>query len=272
MSNCQRVVIFLSISLTITAVLPRWSSAMECTARTLLESSRDHTVTGELYATVSDSDPYPQMRQTAVEVDPSGIRVRTLCENTSPVFTNPTAWAYGALTLDNVVFSSPGTDPIPVSLNLDFNGRFNLLDNTGKYAVGTILIEATIDGTTFPGEVHVCSMYCVQIQTGLLEGLTGRVFRDKRLTTPQVMVPVNEPVTVTLTMRVVTAVDKTPLSRAEGDFDDVYTFARSGPVFNVPAGVDVNSERSMIIDNAYYGGTTVPTEPTSWGAIKELYR
>jgi hypothetical protein len=245
---------------------------MECTARTLLESSRDYTVTGELFASMSDSDPYPQWRDATVEVDPAGIRVRVMCENTGTTFTNPTAWAMGELTLDNVVFSSAGTDPIPVSLNLDFNGRFDLLDSTGKYALGKIIIEATINGTTFPGEIHVCSMYCVQIQTGLLEGLTGRVYRDKHLTTPEVMVPVNEPVTVTLAMNVITVADKSPLSRAEGVFNDIYTFARSGPVFNVPSGVNVNSEWSMIIDNAYYGGSTVAAHPSTWSKIKELYR
>ena len=211
-------------------------------------------------------------RYTTIEVDPSGIRVRISCENTGNAVTNPTAWAYGELTLDNVVFSSAGTDPIPVSLNVDLNGRFNLLDNTGKYALGKIVIEATINGTTFPGEIHVCSMYCVQVLMGLLEGLTGRVYHDKHLTTPEVLVPINEPVTVTLSMMVVTVADKSPLSRAEGIFDDVYTFARSGPVFNVPAGVNVNSERSMIVDNEYNGGTTVPVQPSTWSTIKELYR
>lgn len=272
MSDCQRFFLLLSVSLIVIAMHAQSSSAMECKAQSLLDSSRDYVSTGELYASVGDSDPYPQMRQTHIEVDPSGIRIRTMCENTGNAITNPTAWAYGELTLDNVVFSSTGTDPIPVSLNLDFNGRFILLDNTGKYALGKIIIEATINGTTFPGEIHVCSQYCVQIQTGLLEGLTGRIYRDKLLTTPEVMVPVNEPVTVTITMNVITVADKSPLSRAEADFDDIYTFARTGPVFNVPAGVNVNSERLMIIDNAYYGGTTVPVEASTWGAIKELYR
>ena len=66
--------------------------------------------------------------------------------------------------------------------------------------------------------------------------------------------------------------ERGPLSNAEAVFDDIYTFARSGPVFNVTAGVNVDSERAMIVDNAYNGGATVPTTPTTWSAIKELYR
>jgi hypothetical protein len=272
MSNCQRFFLLLSFSLIMIAGNAQLSSAMECKAQVLLDATRDYTDIGELYATVSDSDPYPQRREANIEVDPGGIRIRALCENTATTTINPTAWAYGELTLDNVVFSSAGTDPIPVALNLDFNGRFNLLDSTGKYALGKIIIEATINGTTFPGEIHVCTMYCVQVQIGLLEGFTSRVYRDKRLTTPEIVVPVNEPVTVTLSMLIVTVSDKSPLSSAEAVFDDIYTFARSGPVFNVPAGVNVNSERAMIVDNAYNGGATVPVQPSTWSAIKELYR
>ena len=106
----------------------------------------------------------------------------------------------------------------------------------------------------------------------MLEGLTGRVYSNRRLTTPEVLVAVNEPVTVKIAMNVVTGVDSSPWSRGEGIFDDTFTFALSGPVFNVPVGVNVNSERSIIVDNEYRAGVTVPAKNTTWGTIKELYR
>jgi hypothetical protein len=170
------------------------------------------------------------------------------------------------------VFSSQGSDPVPVSLNLDLDGRFNLLDQAGTYALGIIAIDATINGTSFPGEIHVCTMYCVEIQTGLLEGVMGRSYPNVRLTTPDVVVPVNQPVTVEISMDLYVGVDGTAHARGEGVFNSSFSFARTGPVFNVPTGINVNSEHTIIVDNVYYLGNPVPVENSSWGAIKALFR
>ena len=43
-------------------------------------------------------------------------------------------------------------------------------------------------------------------------------------------------------------------------------------MFNVPAGITVDSEQSIIVDNFYAAGNPVPVEPYTWGAVKSLYR
>ena len=273
MSASLRILCLVLVSVIFVAAHPQRPSAMECTAHVRFDIERDHLVTGELNASASEEDPYPHRRVASVDVGAFGIRSHALCENilSSTTFIT-TPRVYGELTLTDVVFSSEGSEPVPVSLNLDLDGRFNLTDLYDTYSLGKFVLNAIVNGTTFPGEVHVCTMYCVQIQTGLLEGFTGRSFPNVRLTTPEVMVPVNEPVTVTINMNLIISVDRLPVSRGEGLFEDTFTFARTGPVFNVPAGVNVNSEQSVILDNTYVAGNTVPVSPKSWGAIKELYR
>jgi hypothetical protein len=259
-------------SLFIVLARPPQPDAMECIAHVRFDPGRDYLVSGELGASANDSDPHPRRRLASVEVGPFGIRGRALCENTANNSTYLSApRTYGKFTLTEVVFSSAQNDPVAVSMNLDLDGGFNLLDQTGKYALGKIVISAIINGTTFPGEIHVCTMYCNEVQIGLLEGIMGRWYHDVRLTTPQVVVPVNEPVTVTISMNIIISVDQFPWASGEGLFNNTFTFARTGPVFNVPDGVNVNSEQSIIVDNAYHSGNSVPAIPTTWGAIKALY-
>ena len=237
------------------------------------DAANDHLMTGEFSAAASASEPYPRHRVANVNVGLFDVRSYALCENTSASTEYLYApKAYGKFKLSNVVFSSQGSEPVSVALNLDLDGGFNLLDQTGNYALGKIIIDATINGTSFPGEIHVCTMYCVEIQTGLLDGIMGRTYRNVRLMTPEVVVPVNQPVTVEISMNLFIGVDSTPLARGEGVFDSSFSFARTGPVFNVPTGITVNSEHSIIVDNVYYSGNTVPVRRSSWGAIKALFR
>ncbi len=257
----------------VVAAVPPRSDAVECTAHVRFDAANDHLTIGEFSASAGASEPSPRHRIASVDVGLYGIRSYALCENTS----QSTAYlyaprTYGKFKLSEVVFSSEGSGTVPVSLNLDLDGQFNLLDQTGNYALGRIVIDATIHGTRFPGEIHVCTMYCVQVQLGLLEGHTGRSYPDVRLTTPEVAVPVNQPVTVEISMNLFIAVDSNPLARGEGAFQNSFSFARTGPVFNVPAGIDVNSEHGIIVNNAYYAGNPVPVRTNSWGAIKALYR
>lgn len=253
--------------------IPRAAAAMSCSARVMFERNRDTTVGGELSATFSDSDPYPHRRSAGVNAGTHGIRAYALVDNTTPTPTYLSIpHARGELRLTQVVFSSPGSDPIPVSLNLDFDGRFNLLDSTGRYALGKVIITARIGSTTFQGEIHVCTNSCTQVWLGLCSGLSGRVYDRARLVTPEVMVPVNTPVAVELTLDITVTADLNSWARAEAVFNNTYTFAGDGPVFNVPAGVGVDSEQLMIVDNFYAAGNPVPVEPYTWGALKSLYR
>jgi len=269
----HRITHLLLLSLAIVIATPHPIDAVECTAHVRFDAANDHLMTGEFSAAASASEPYPRHRLANVNVGLFGVRGYAICENTSASTEYLYApKAYGKFVLSEVVFSSDGSNPVPVSLNLDFDGGFNLLDQTGNYALGKITIDATIDGTAFPGEIHVCTMYCVEIQTGLLEGVMGRSYPNLRLTTPQVVVPVNQLVTIEISMDLFIGVDSTPLARGEGVFDTSYSFARTGPVFNVPTGINVNSEHSVIVDNVYYSGNTVPVKHNTWGAIKELYR
>jgi hypothetical protein len=255
------------------AAIPHIVQAMNCTARVMFERNRDTTVSGELSASFSDRDPYPQRRLASVNVGAFGIRGYAFVDNTTPYPTYLSVpHTRGELKLTNVVFSSAGTDPIPASLNLDFDGRFNLKDSTGRYALGKIIITATIDGATFEGEIHVCTSSCTQVWLGLCSGLSGRIYNDARLLTPEVMVPVNTPVTVELTLDITLTVDLNSWAQAEAVFNNTYTFPHDGPVFNVPAGVTVNSEQSIIVDNLYAAGNPVPVLPYNWGALKALYR
>jgi hypothetical protein len=269
----HRTAIASLLSFVIVISLAQPSDAVECTANVRLDARNNHLMTGELSATVGASEPYPRHRMANVDVGLFGIRSYALCDNTAAsaayLYVERT---YGRFKLSNVVFSSEGSEPASVSLNLDLDGQFNLLEQTHNYALGRLVIEASINGTTFPGEIHVCTKNCVEVQLGLLDGVMGRSYPNVRLTTPQVVVPVNQPVTVQISMDIVIGVDSTPWARGEGVFDNSFSFARTGPVFNVPAGINVNSEHAVIVDNLYYSGNTVPVEPSSWGAIKALYR
>jgi hypothetical protein len=270
---CHRITRVLLLLLVIVIVFPHSTNAVECTAHILFSRSINRQVTGEFSATTSASEPYPRLRTANVNVGLFGIRSDVLCENTSNSGDNSYyADASGTFELNNIVFSSDGTEPVPVTLNLDLDGRFNLLDQAGTRALGIVQIDATINGTSFPGEIHVCTMYCVEIQTGLLDGVMGRSYPNLYLTTPEVVVPVNQPVTVEISMINSITVDGTAHARGEGVFNSSFSFARTGPVFNVPAGITVNSEHAVIVDNLYYSGNTVPVKNSTWGAIKELYR
>jgi len=251
---------------------PHSVDAMDCTARVLFDPSRNVLVAGETSATSTETDPPPTYRTATVTSDATGISIHALAENTiSAPHDVAVNKAIGTLTLDDVVFSSGGRASIPVSLNLLFDGAFSLYDPNGKYALGTVKISAAIGSSVFTGEIHVCSFACVEVQLGLLSGLLGRTFHDVDLTTPAATVPVNQPVTVTLTMEIRVVADYAGYSRAEAVFD-TFGFAPTGSVFNVPDGITVNSENAIIVDNQYYSGNPVPTVERTWGAIKSLYQ
>ncbi len=161
----------------------------------------------------------------------------------------------GKMTITDVVFDSPGSADIPVSLNLD-------AVNTAIDGQGTIQAIVKIRTTT------------VLNTTSLSSG---------PLTTSTATVPVNTPVQVSIQLRGSIRVEGGPSHPNEGSLTAALRFvssqsssapgvqgtAAATPVFNVPSGVTVNSVEGSIVDNTW--NAPVPTRRTTWGSLKSLY-
>ena len=176
-----------------------------------------------------------------------------------------------AFQLDDVIIG--GSGPVVLaSFNMQLHGSLiastfaQLGSGIGAEASANASVSAfvSINGNVFSGTQAISSLWQVDTQSGggstfedgLLIGFDG----DEVLTTPAMLLPVNTPITVGLSLS--TSVDTTSRStilgsRRQADasslFDSTLSFPLSGPVFNLPDGYTVNSVSGLIVDNRWQG-------------------
>ena len=187
--------------------------------------------------------------------------------------------------VDDVIISGPGTGSIPASLNLSLSGSLftsafaQLGSGNGAEASAnaSVSIGASLAGTFFGGTQAIASLWQVETQSGdgstfedgLLTGFTG----VGGLVTPEVFLPVGSPFTVGLNLSTTATTSSANTivgSRRQADasalFDHTFSFALSGPVFNLPTGFTANSISGLIVDNHWVGIAADPQplpEPSS---------
>jgi len=192
--------------------------------------------------------------------------------------------ASATFVLNDVIISGPG-DFLSTSLNMNLSGGLSastfaqLGMGTGaeSNASASVSVFVSIAGTRFSGTQAFARLSNVDTQSsdgstfedGLLTGYTGA---PTALVTPDVNVPIGSAFVVALTL--FTSVDTNSSNTIVGsrrqadaasDFDSTFSFALSGPVFDLPDGYTANSASGLIVDNRWLGiaaPTAVP-EPSS---------
>ncbi|MFL5242840.1 MAG: hypothetical protein ACJ8FY_12085 [Gemmataceae bacterium] len=187
--------------------------------------------------------------------------------------------------LDDVTISSPfptGTT-LSTQLNLHVSGvvGFSGFD-LGSFSNDAVLdVQATVVGTGFVGGIfsRFSTTGLLQIESsGMLSAVSPgvqltdelgifdeRVKIDANFSTPQFEAPVNQPFRVELELLVQgIARGGNGFSSGSADFEKTFTFATSGPVFNLPDSYTVNSVEGGIVNNRYGSSVTAAVpEPAS---------
>ena len=154
--------------------------------------------------------------------------------------------------LDDVIFTSSGSDPISVTLNLHLSGEFirSGVNNTDEITINKVLIGVEYGGGLNNGEYRVTDSFdgggLSETSSGLLSGLSGDIINETIQVTRSV--PVNTPVGLNLTLLVEANASKFTC-RATTDFSNSFGFVQGANVFDVPEGVTVNSVSGGIVDN-----------------------
>ena len=159
---------------------------------------------------------------------------------------------------DTVIFSGPGTEPILVSLNLHFGGSLNSTDAAGAEAEASVSIGSSLT------RLFV-------LNAGGVPGIRENTFGglgppatsyDTTLTSQSILVPLNTPVSISLSL---TADAGAAGFNTSGTalFSDTFSLLSGAPLFNLPEGFTVNSATSFIVDNRFAPpGASVP-EPST---------
>ena len=152
--------------------------------------------------------------------------------------------AYATFFIDDLVFSSPTSTPINVTLPLHLSGALNQYTGSGlEHDTAIVSVEVTLSGQAKAGNLSNISG-----TTGLLTGLSPGTI-DTTISASFTNVAVNTPTTLELSISTQLFVNgnRTPFS----DFDQTFGFITGGPTFTVPAGVNVNSAQGAIVDNLF---------------------
>src|SRR5262249_38499588 len=165
---------------------------------------------------------------------------------------------------DTVVFSGPGSDPIGVSLNLNFDGA--LFSNN--------VLRATLDASASIAGVSIGSVF-LTTQDGLLS-ICDNAFGgfdcampldaiNTTLTTSSILVPVNTPVTISLSFFVADSIVFNQFGEAL--FLDTFGLVGGGPVFNLPDGFTANVGDYLVNNRFISQGPTPVPEPTTLALV-----
>lgn len=208
--------------------------------------------------------------------------------------------------IDDLVFEAQaGGEPLPpgpfsASLNLEVTADIipvlNYID-TIQRGVTTVSLTGNVGGLSFTAldSIHQVSSFgqppVLDLQHYRRFGIAGvsdrEIFRSStlplnqglfplleelpanRLTTDGFAATLNQPIPLSLTLK--TFAEIQPIRRAivVTDVAHSVTFPTSGPVFNLPSGVTVNSAQANIVDNRWLGGTqTTPVpEPSNFALL-----
>ncbi len=206
------------------------------------------------------------------------LGVRAKSETGTILGTPLIAAADASLTLDDVIFSSPDSDPILVALNLNVSGSLFL---GGLFGIQSkAIVGGFLNGTIFTGEFNRTNtsapnaLTIAETKTGLLSGLpsVGGIF-DSTITTANISVPVNVPVSLKISLDVLSAsggANTDTYGQAHANMLNTLSFATGGNVFTLPSGFTgtVNSIDGGITNNSF--GATVPLPAATWLFVSGL--
>jgi hypothetical protein len=158
---------------------------------------------------------------------------------------------------DVVVFSGPGSDPISVSMNLSFAGSLNSSNEASAGVNALAAINGTQVGVLHAGSHDGVTNPCVTTFSGLI---CGASFANTPLTSGSVLVPLNTPITILLSLEVLSAASGANTS-AFSAFSNSLDFAIGTALFNLPDGYSADSPTSSIVNNRFLPAVTSVPEP-----------
>lgn len=160
---------------------------------------------------------------------------------------------------DTVTFSGTGTDPIPVSINLQFAGTLNSTTDAGASVQGSVVIAGTQAGLLRAGSHNGLTGCTTNTFIGAVCGpnlvAAGAVHSNL------VLVPLNTPVQIQLLLSVGADAGNVGASAAS-EFSNSLDFAVGMDLFNLPDGFTVNSETSFIVGNRFLPPAAAVPEPS----------
>jgi hypothetical protein len=225
-------------------------------------------------------------------VGPPGLGAVASVSSNAPAdtVTGGTSAVAAQLALSDVTFTPVAVGPSPstitTSLNLHLSGLFFATGAGGPPFTSAALVQidmfaqaaSNLGADNFIGSARLCVnqlsfAQCLPqgfVSDGLLEGYTGG---DVILTTPEFIVPVSQPLSLTLQL-LSTAfagndtrfpVQTGQTAAASADFLSTLSFPESGAVFNLPDEFTMNSPDGFIVDNGFVppSDASVPV-PGTW--------
>ena len=163
---------------------------------------------------------------------------------------------------DTVVFTGPGTDPIPVSLNLHFSGTVNSTNEASAVVRADATIYDQFVGRLI-ASVHDGVNSCV---LNTFVGLDCSISYNKNRATTVVLVPLNFPVRIFLALEAGAGANGFGTS-GTSDFSKTFGFVTGSPLFDLPAGFTVNSPTSFIVDNRFSTDVLSVSEPNTYALV-----
>lgn len=184
------------------------------------------------------------------------------------------SYGQASFLIEDLVFSSPNNDPIDTTVNFDLDGLFERVGLNGpeEQAFNKVEIWVNFRGfgqqgsySVFEGQDGSGVYQFTEEPTGFLAGLSGDVIATT-ISLDYQNVPVNQPLSMSVSLTALSAAYKFTCS-STSNFGSTLSFATSGDVFDVPAGVTVNSQEGGIMNNRF-GGAPVGVESSTWSGIK----
>jgi PEP-CTERM motif len=157
---------------------------------------------------------------------------------------------------DTVVFSGPGTDPIPAKLNLHLDGA---MFSNARLDASALIAGVTMGSLLLISRGGVFTD-CVN-QFGGLDAVGGFDCGtptdniNATLDTALILVPVNTPVSIGLSLFTAST------GTGQTLFLNTFGFVTDGPVFGLPDGYTANAG-DCLVNNRFGGSTSVP-EPST---------
>lgn len=200
---------------------------------------------------------------------PSGLRV--FAEATAqqimdagPVGKQASALAYASMSYADLLVTGgvPGGFTM-TSVNADLDGLFAGLGTLNAFGRATVQVVFIVDGVNVGGGFQVFTANNSgnsTVGSGSLQAWNA----SGTITSPSFRATVGQPFELELQLAVVTEAtgpgNEFFFAQGRADFGHTLTFARSGPVFNLGAGLTVNSVEAGIADNLL---TPVPEPPAA---------
>jgi len=217
--------------------------------------------------------PFGSTFSAFAEAGPGGVlRGSVLGDYTTLPFSNAAVTASSdASILGQVTFSCTGAcgPTTNVSMNVDIDGYADLLGNSPYSSVSfhviTLILSGQVNNHIGVGNPLASYSGASGFFTAPPPGATNFSFANQTFTSPTVTVPVNTPVWVYLGFfhRATLYAGAGDSTGVDMDFTQTVQLSRLGQVFNVDAGIGVDSLDFGIVNNSFQ---TVP-EPATAGLL-----